>query len=338
MQTFFASLVVGAGNSPITGEFPAQRPVTRSIDVFFDLRINKRLSKQSRGWWFETPSRSLWRHCNVIRKEAHQKPYTISNDENVRVMFYQKQNSSKSAYTNDIFNMVFDRIAPESGNIMLYLLKQFEINILMTQSRYIETLICFITVTIHTMCIQNVKVLRCSLNGLNANSCLSAHLRSSRTLNIICAFWNFSFTLFIPRGSIFLCTVVCRLLFCQDITGIVMITVIHAASKYDTSKNHNYDVIKWKHFPHYWPFVRGIHRSQRPVTRSIDAFFDLRLNKRLSKQWWGWWFEMPSRQLWRHSNDIQDHFLYRRIHYLLPVSNALKETTFKKPPINYRFS
>ena len=44
------------------GEFPAQRPVTRSFDVFFDLRLNKRLSKQSRGWWFETLSRSLWRH------------------------------------------------------------------------------------------------------------------------------------------------------------------------------------------------------------------------------------------------------------------------------------
>ena len=42
------------------------------------------------------------------------------------------------------------------------------------------------------------------------------------------------------------------------------------------------DVIKWKHFPRYWPFVRGIHRSPRPVTRSFDAFFDLRLNKRLS--------------------------------------------------------
>ena len=50
------------------GEFPAQRPVTRSFDVFFDLRPNKRLSKQSRGWWFETPSWSLWRQCNVGRQ------------------------------------------------------------------------------------------------------------------------------------------------------------------------------------------------------------------------------------------------------------------------------
>ena len=37
------------------------------------------------------------------------------------------------------------------------------------------------------------------------------------------------------------------------------------------------DIIKWKHFPRYWPFVRGIHPSQRPVTRSFDVFFDLRL-------------------------------------------------------------
>ena len=44
--------------------FSALRPVTRSFNVFFHLRPNKRLSKPSWGWWFETPSRSLWRHCN----------------------------------------------------------------------------------------------------------------------------------------------------------------------------------------------------------------------------------------------------------------------------------
>ena len=47
------------------GEFPIQRPVTRSFDVFFDLRLNKRLSKQWWGWWFETLAWSLWRQCNV---------------------------------------------------------------------------------------------------------------------------------------------------------------------------------------------------------------------------------------------------------------------------------
>ena len=59
MEPFFALLALCVGNSPVTGEFPAQRPLTRSFDVFFDLRLNKRLSKQSWGWWFETPSRSL---------------------------------------------------------------------------------------------------------------------------------------------------------------------------------------------------------------------------------------------------------------------------------------
>ena len=66
METFFALLAICAGNSPVTGEFPAQRPVTRSFDVSFDLRLIKWLSKQSWGWLFETPSRSLWRNCNVI--------------------------------------------------------------------------------------------------------------------------------------------------------------------------------------------------------------------------------------------------------------------------------
>ena len=57
---------VTAGNSPVTGEFPSHRQMTRSFDVFFDVRLNKRLSKQSRRRWVETPSRSLWRHCNVV--------------------------------------------------------------------------------------------------------------------------------------------------------------------------------------------------------------------------------------------------------------------------------
>ena len=65
METFFALLTICAGNSPVTGKFPAQRPVTRSFDVFFDLRLNKRLSKQWWGWWFETQSRLLWRHRNI---------------------------------------------------------------------------------------------------------------------------------------------------------------------------------------------------------------------------------------------------------------------------------
>ena len=67
MEPFSALLALCAGSSPVTGEFPAQRPVRRSFGVFFDLRLDKRLSKQSWGWWFDIPSRSLWRHYNVSK-------------------------------------------------------------------------------------------------------------------------------------------------------------------------------------------------------------------------------------------------------------------------------
>ena len=73
------------------------------------------------------------------------------------------------------------------------------------------------------------------------------------------------------------------------------------------TQNVNDDVMKWSHFLHYWPFVREIHRSpvyfpQRPVTRRFDAFFDVRLNKRVSKHSRCRWFETPWHSLWRHCN------------------------------------
>ena len=71
METFSALLALCARNSPVTGEFHVKRPVTRSFDVFFDLRLNKQLSKQSWCWWFETPSRSLWRQCNDSLPHSH---------------------------------------------------------------------------------------------------------------------------------------------------------------------------------------------------------------------------------------------------------------------------
>ena len=70
METFSVLLALCAGNSPVTGEFPAHRPVTRRFDVFFDLRLDKRLSKQWWGWWF------TWRrnrdHCGVIVMNGHE--------------------------------------------------------------------------------------------------------------------------------------------------------------------------------------------------------------------------------------------------------------------------
>ena len=70
-------------------------------------------------------------------------------------------------------------------------------------------------------------------------------------------------------------------------------------------QNHD-DVIKWKHFPRYWPLETGEFPAQRPLTQSFDVFFDLCLNKWLSKQPWGWWFETLSWSLSRHCNDFID--------------------------------
>ena len=56
---------------PLRGEITGHRWIHQvkagdtELWYFFDLRLNKRLSKQSWGWWFEMPSRSLWRHCNI---------------------------------------------------------------------------------------------------------------------------------------------------------------------------------------------------------------------------------------------------------------------------------
>ena len=81
METVSALLDICAGNSPVPGEFPAQRHVTRGFDVFFDLRPDKQLSKQSCGWWFETPSHSLRRH---------RKDYSIMDSVYSKPSLYQR--------------------------------------------------------------------------------------------------------------------------------------------------------------------------------------------------------------------------------------------------------
>ena len=71
MEIFFALLAFCGGNSPVTGEFPAQRPVTRNFDVFFYLGLYQQFTKQWTAGWFETPWRSLWLHCNDCSISCH---------------------------------------------------------------------------------------------------------------------------------------------------------------------------------------------------------------------------------------------------------------------------
>ena len=72
--TFSALLAICAGNSPLPGEFPAQRPVTRTFDVYFDLHLNK----QSWDWWFETLSSPLWRHSDAF--SGHRNSGNVGED------------------------------------------------------------------------------------------------------------------------------------------------------------------------------------------------------------------------------------------------------------------
>ena len=89
------------------------------------------------------------------------------------------------------------------------------------------------------------------------------------------------------------------------------------------------DVIKWKQFPRYWLFLRGIHRS--PLNSPCKGqwrgavMFSLICVwiNRTGKQWWGWWFETPSHPLWRHSNEKLARWL---LHQLFAILLSCKDT------------
>ena len=105
METFSALLAICTENSPGTGEFSAQRPVTRSIHVFFDLRLNKSLSKQSWGWWFETLSHPLWRRCNA-KGETRKHPHTT------HTYMYAFTHISLSIYGTNTVHDIFEYLCP----------------------------------------------------------------------------------------------------------------------------------------------------------------------------------------------------------------------------------
>ena len=92
------------------GEFPTQRPVTRSFDVYFDLRPNKWLSKQSWGWWFETLSCSLWRHRNVLIGHSLRDKLQWNLKRNT-YMFIQE-----NAFENVVWKMAAILFLPQCAN------------------------------------------------------------------------------------------------------------------------------------------------------------------------------------------------------------------------------
>ena len=183
METFSALLFLCAENSPITGKFPSERPVTRSFDVFFDLRLNKPLSKHSWGCWIEMLSRSLWRHRHIL----------------CLVIF--------------CYELIYVDFATKP------------------------------TVLLYWHCGTIAPALTKQPRGVFAKWAKFARWRHQM----------------------------------ETFSALLAICVRNSP-------------------------VTAEFPEQKPVTQSFDVFFDLRLNKPLSKQSWGWWFETPSRSLWRHYN------------------------------------
>ena len=101
----------------------------------------------------------------------------------------------------------------------------------------------------------------------------------------------------------------------------LMVVLLPSWGKHD-------DVIKWKHFPRYWPFVRGIHWS--PVNSPHKGqwrralMFSLicaRINGWV-KQWWGWWFETLSSPLRHHCNESVEHWKGAWPHRKVPSDSS----------------
>ena len=98
----------------LCGEFTGLRwiPHTKASDaelyVFFDFRLNKRISKHSWGWWFETQSRSLWRHRNeMIRCKGIRRVLISKNSQNLKVLAAKNRilNTTKYLYVHVFYSL-----------------------------------------------------------------------------------------------------------------------------------------------------------------------------------------------------------------------------------------
>ena len=181
---------------PVRGEFFSQRPVTRGFDVFF-LRLNKRLSEQSRRRWFDTSFRSWWHHCNT------------SPEANLKL---------------------------KSREILFAPNIHFNCEIILEKNAKS-------TAVILSFSSQNSK------NNLTATERWVMDERQFLRFEFKKRFWR------TPCIAISPCTSLSLTLICSPA---------------------NYDVIKWKHFPRYRPFVRGIFPSQMPLMWNL--LFDRRMN------------------------------------------------------------
>ena len=235
-------------NSPVTCEFPWQRPVTRSFDIFFHLCLNKRLNKQSWGWWLETPSRSLWRACNgsMIKRACQRQRWDPLGRFNKTMSIYQNRNYINSQYK--------DKTVSRTSH---------HYNALQWRQNGRDS-------------VSNHQPHDCLLNRLFRRR--SKKTSKLRVTGLCCG--EFTGDRWIPRTngqlrgkcfhlmtSLWAIPMLVRWrLYIEPTDRLhfqLKINIPHLGCPHELLSvfyTHD-DVIKWKHFPRYWPFVRGIHRS-----------------------------------------------------------------------------
>ena len=298
---FSAWPVLCEGNSPVTGEFASQWPVTLSIDIFFDFRLKQRLSKQSRRRWFETTSLSLWRHCNVIGNTL----YSLAAGTIITCSEQRINNGQRC------LEIMFNTFVP-----LPLLMVAFTKNSIFLWQRHRSAVMISITLLKNKVVFYEENVQKLKKDTIEYSYTWTTYLE----LHFLHLPHRLSFT---PGGV--------RQHRQWTSTGYVL-PWHNKKRRSATAQWHdllarrcNKQIPWWRHPMEIFSALLAIcagnspapgeFPAQRPVTRSFDVFFDLRLNKPLSKQPWGWLFETPSCPLWRQCNVISIiiNFFYNQL-------------------------
>ena len=267
---------------PLRGESTDHRwvPLTKASDAegwcfFSDQRLNKQLRKQSRRRWFEMPSRSLWRRC---KESAHYYDVimdTIASQITSLTIIYstvysdadqsKHQSSASLAFVREIHRGLVN--FPHKWPVTR---KMFPFDDVIMKHRVDTTI---------WICSTHQGTWKRFLHYWILWWESTGH---SRILTNGQSWWR---TFMFPGLSFFFKIMKSYI---SQVFHYILLCRISNVSCHDF-------VIKWNHFRVTGHLcgeftTPGVFPAQRPVTRSFDVFFDLGLNKRLSKQSWGWWF------------------------------------------------
>ena len=146
METFFTLLTLFEGNPQVAGGFPLQTPATRSFNIFFDLCMNKRFSKQSKRRRFEAPPSILWRHCTLV---------AISSQKRMQLANWNADHTSS--------NKMVEKISRDFETLTELLITNFFMLCLLSRSYHILVFMLYMTMVSPTgISIANViKCMKC---------------------------------------------------------------------------------------------------------------------------------------------------------------------------------